>query len=101
MPVQKQARMVLVYQPAERLKSRMRTVFHVAEPSRRSVGDNDIHSARPFQGEAELCYPPLHLFFGILMRALVIPETSPETQDPHAVIYDKMAVNILAAFGRL
>ena len=76
-------------------------VLPVAQSLRRGVGDHDVHSLAPPQGEAELADAAAHLLLGILVFAGVIAPAASQPHDPHAVVLHNGVVDAVAAAGRL
>ena len=91
--------LVLIHQLQEDLKTPVGIVIGVTDTLGRRVGHDDIHTAGLAELQPKLADPAAHILLRILVRAGVIPNAAAQTQDPHAVIGDHLAVNTVATLG--
>jgi hypothetical protein len=76
MAVQKKPRPVFPDKPAETGESPMAEILPVVNASRRGMGDHHIDSPAPPNGRSKMPNMGFHLFFGILVRAAIVPHGS-------------------------
>ena len=98
MPVEQIPGLICFEQAYKCLKSAVCGSISVAEASGRTVGDHYVHASGFFYTAAQSGNPALHLFFGVLMRSVMIPQTSAEPEDAYTVIYYELSVDVIAAF---
>ena len=79
----------------------MGNVLTVPQPLGRGVGDEDINAPCLADGPAQAKNPAPHLPVRILIGAGMILPAAPQAHDPQAVVFHNLAVDVVAALGRV
>lgn len=95
------ARLILVNQIQQTLKSLMCPVAVVSVSKGRGVGDNNVYTSGTPQLKAQLPNAPCHLPLAVLMGAAVVKKTAAQTEDAQAFDGEQLVLNAIAALRRI
>lgn len=93
--------MIRIYKIDKSLKTAMGRIVKITEVLRRGMRDDNIHTACLSDSMPDLSNAAGHFRFRILIRPVMIPQASAETEYPDSIVRYKLSVDIVTAGRRI